>query len=1164
MRRSTNRSSIIFTVMLAASLWSIAPVRATWNIVAKFRRGAHSAFFFSEQVGFIGVTGDVGIYKTIDGGNSWQLGKFPNGFSGDITSIFMFDTLQGWASIEEPENATTHTYSNELWRTVDGGLNWTAYGPLGDASCVYQTTSTVVVTSRSGTAGYSSHMSTDGGMTFSSAPLIELTNGVDFVDAQHGVVTGFGATPWLKSADGGRNWQPIAPPVSDESWSVYGVKGTAIFYTAAERDPNQNLGGPSFFRRSTDYGSTWSSVAMPIRTTGHIAGLGEILYVQVDVDHSSAAVTGLYRSTDQGASWKSVGGPTTDRDTRFAVTGCSGGVVYAFDHAGNIWKTRDGGDGAFTEPPTTPVFNPPSLSLTSAICGTDDAALTFKNLYCRDMQVQIVGFVDSTLEVVAKGGLRFSHTPSLPKVYSQNEGDSIVLHWDPKGAYHRDTTITTKIRIRYYSLALQRVLDTVITISAHAIGIAPQFAMSPQAIVFDTIHPCIARDTIVTILNVGCDTLFVLGADKAINKGFALLDANGKPAAYPYSVAPAGVLRFSLHVLPGGAGNYASSIKLHFRHQGIARDSSVTVSAFVPFENVILGLSSLDIGQISICRTYDSIITIRNPGCDTLWLDAIGLKYGMTFSLPGLRKLPRFLLPDSSFSFVIQFTPAGVRSELDSLIVRIRALESGARLSVPVKATGVAGTPYFHSSLTLSKIDFGTHTHCDPPDSLIFTITNPGCVPMTMLGAQLEGAVAPGVTMTVSSALPKILIDGDTVKIIVHLSTAVRGSFAGNVHIQYQFKKEGIIDSLIAINAKVIHGSRILSIDTAARDLGQILYCETTDAEIVYQNTGCDSLTFSQRDLLGLGYIMLNPKQAPFGLAPGQRDTVKIRFIPVNAGLSPGALSIKSDADLNPSPTIGINTRTVPTDTLTFYAQASMKAKVGDTLGLKIFSKEAVIKRKLSRIKFTLNYNGDVLRPISVMNGVANSTIVAGPEVRSAFKTAYYPIEIIATKAELAIDVATPIVTVAFTTFISDSASTNLSFTDLLLNGGDPQYQKCSLGASGSNAEVGLTLLCGDSTIKNYFLYHDKMPLTAHPVYPDPSDRSSTIALPFELSNDGITMLTVVNSGGEIVYTTQIAAIRGMNHFEIPQASLTEGAFNYTITYQPTHNTKRGKFVVIR
>src|SRR5579864_1679128 len=92
----------------------------------------------------------------------------------------------------------------------------------------------------------------------------------------------------------------------------------------------------------------------------------------------------MYRSTDQGVTWISVGGPSHERDTRFVVTGCKGGVVYAFDHNGKAWKTRTGGDGALAEPPVELQIAGNPIIFSGPICSTSYAALEIANLYCKE------------------------------------------------------------------------------------------------------------------------------------------------------------------------------------------------------------------------------------------------------------------------------------------------------------------------------------------------------------------------------------------------------------------------------------------------------------------------------------------------------------------------------------------------------------------------------------------------------------------------------------------------------------------------------------------------------------------------------------------------------------------------------------------------------------
>lgn len=247
-----------------------------------------------------------------------------------------------------------------LWKTTDGGNTWFDFtfggqnaSQVTGGTCVYATPRTIVFTQwptrtqRGAIAGLPGGISKDGGSSFSQVfvgNVFAQSNGIDFTDDLHGVVTMGPTDPSdpaalnYETSDGGLNWTRLAS--LPESWGVYAVKGTSTFFCAGEG----TLAQPSIYR-SDDNGITWK-VIFTLQNfdqpwTGHIAGAGSTVYVQGQQD----VVNGFYRSADFGATWIPVGGPANVRDTRFCVTGCAGEVVYAFNDAGELWKTTDGGDG---------------------------------------------------------------------------------------------------------------------------------------------------------------------------------------------------------------------------------------------------------------------------------------------------------------------------------------------------------------------------------------------------------------------------------------------------------------------------------------------------------------------------------------------------------------------------------------------------------------------------------------------------------------------------------------------------------------------------------------------------------------------------------------------------------------------------------------------------
>lgn len=318
--------------------------------------GFSAAFFFNESVGFIGGELTDGVYKTTNGGQTWintLLPNYPNGPqpNGFITQILMTDQLNGWLTCE-PKADTSNPNEPSVYQTSNGGLSWEPTGLTGGASDIYITPSAIIIISRNLLG--SGYISTDGGNTW--RPSLDTTNGIDFVDDLHGVATGFQEQVWYNTVDGGLNWVTLSPADTIETWGIYGVKGFSWFFTAGEGDGRNGHPFPfSSVRHSRDFGATWViGTELPFHTTGDMEGFGFTLYVQ-PYNGDKIPGSGLYGSKDSGQTWVSIGGPVNTKDTRFAVTGCRGEVIYAFDTKGNVWKTSDGGDGSlpqFSLPPS--------------------------------------------------------------------------------------------------------------------------------------------------------------------------------------------------------------------------------------------------------------------------------------------------------------------------------------------------------------------------------------------------------------------------------------------------------------------------------------------------------------------------------------------------------------------------------------------------------------------------------------------------------------------------------------------------------------------------------------------------------------------------------------------------------------------------------------------
>ncbi|MEI8134771.1 MAG: hypothetical protein WCH46_06790 [bacterium] len=782
--------------LLATSvvLLTSTPLLAKWDtvFVCHFgglssgpRRAVTCGFFFNEFQGIIASTGDAGIFKTRDGGKTWKRANTPATYVGDYTSIFMKDTLNGWATIEEPAFNHGGVAQQCIFQTIDGGLNWSAIGPKNDYACIYQTTGTLVATSRNKTK--SGTISPDNAASFQQGMLVA-TNGVTFVDDLNGVATGFENTSWKRTVDGGRNWIPIVPQIAIESWGVYGVKNTPIFYAAPETDHNnQSSGGFSSVYRSSDYGATWSAgIPLTFYTTGHISGFKDAhLYIQFEDDNANQALNfGMFRSDDQGNNWIPVGGPKHINDKRFVVTGCNGGVVYAFEKNGNVLKTRDGGDGGVYEPPVEPLIYGNPVVFQGPICSTSAATLEIENLFCGDDSILSAIVLDSNSALISSGALKISTQPTFPLFLASGAKDSIRFTWEPLKLFHTDTTVYVRVKVTYYSKVLGASFDTILTLSLHAIGDTPNAAVSPSQINLGDLSYCNPADTSFWIKNIGCDTLYLTATSTTGSLPYQLLDASGLPIKLPIIIKSGDSTRIFMRVSLAGTGTYSSTLKISLRHQGIYRDTSVAISAVGVSAQAKFTLNPprdtlFDISMTRCDSPKTFKLVISNPGCENIKVLSATLvgDSAPNISLLNSTQLPADVNSTStttrSFSVTLEASAKQLGMYSGSLKITYQLPNRPARDTVVHYFLRVNyGSRILSASV--DTIDLGSMKLCDTRDSFII-IKNIGCDTMQIISEVISGN---GNFTLTSNPLP-YLIENAFDKIKFHFEPVGAGLIKG-------------------------------------------------------------------------------------------------------------------------------------------------------------------------------------------------------------------------------------------------------------------------------------------------------------------------------------------------------------------------------------------------
>jgi hypothetical protein len=522
-------------------------------------------------------------------------------------------------------------------------------------------------------------------------------------------------------------------------------------------------------------------------------------------------------------------------------------------------------------------------------------------------------------------------------------------------------------------------------------------------------------------------------------------------------------------------------------------------------------------GKVSLCGgEKDTLITLRNRGCDTLDITSGPGMLPQEYTIEGLT-LPYSLPPDSTITLRVKFRPrtAGRIGANPKFTARQQGLSQ--EIEILLDGEGVAeGSELVYEP---KRFEFPMRSICASGDTLTGFITNTGCDTLFVDNGSYIGDADLGGVIPSGSVAP-----GDTIRYNVTFTPLQKSKRFGQIILAVHDKLSSRRDT-IPIEGEVSDGTKLLTVHPTTINFGRTTMCEERDSFVVITNTGCDTVTISDMNLLGIGFT--GDLTLPIRLAPNETLRINISTKQDTTAPNNATLTIASNAENTLQAVTMSRSYELPKQYGMHLALLTSTETAGSIVRLAVVGEQGLGRTGsgISELTFDLTLDEDLLHfirtesPNQIIKNGSRITI-RNNELNSIDDT--------------------------LVTFVYQVHLTKASATDIILSNvsiGDTSACAPKVLGSG-NGLFTYRYECGDSLIQT-FMRGEKLPLRIISLRPNPA--RDEINIDVSSAERTPVTLTIYDRIGKQVYNSE-TTVSGTSTLRLPVKQYPDGLYLLRLT----------------